>query len=45
MWAEGMKGVLESGCQGRAWVGWGGVEGGRVGTGEVEREPSLHHPS
>lgn len=37
MWAEGMKGLLESGCQGRAWVGgwgWGscGDRGGRKRT-------------
>lgn len=31
-------GGLQSGSQGRAWEG-------REGAGEVEREPSLHHPS
>lgn len=37
---EGGVGVggLESGSEGRAW-------GGREWAGEVEREPSLHHPS
>lgn len=39
MWAEGMKGGLSQVVRGEH--GWGGC----VGTGEVEREPSLHHPS
>lgn len=46
MWAEGAAGWggggvgwgVESGSKGRAWEG-------RERAGEVEREPSLHHPS
>lgn len=37
-WGGGGGGGLESGSKGRAWEG-------RQRAGEVEREPSLHHPS